>query len=295
MTSKEQDLFLESQKLCQAHATSFYSAAQFFPEEKRNAAYALYAFCRATDTIVDSENTHQSKQNELLAWKNALQSEWDGKPTTDPLLHAFVITCQAYSIPRELGFALIEGLEKDLYASSHPDFDSLYEYCYAAGGIPGLFMAHVIHAPREYHSAAVALGIGMQLTNILRDVKEDFQKGRVYLPQNELKQFGYSNQDIRNENVNDSFHQLMAFQITRPREYYSTAEKALPFIEPESRLTIQLCLSYYREILAQIERANDDIYTQRVFVPDERKNELLNASIIQLIRSTDALKKPVRE
>lgn len=289
------NLFLESQKLCQAHATSFYSAAQFLPEGKRNAAYALYGFCRATDTIVDSEKTPSFKKKELENWKNTLHAEWNGEKTNNLIIHAFVATSKEYSIPQELGFALIGGLEKDLYQSIHTDFDSLYEYCYAAGGIPGLFMAHIIHAPREIHSSAVALGIGMQLTNILRDIKEDHQNGRVYLPQDEMNQFGYSNEDIQNEKLNNAFRNLMNFQIARAREYYTEAERALASIQPESRLTIQLCLTYYREILSQIETANADIYTQRVFVSDERKGELLNASIFQLIRSTDALKKPARE
>ncbi len=288
-------LFLDSQKLCQTHASSFYSAAQFLPEEKRNAAYALYGFSRATDTIVDQEKSYQLKKKELTAWRNALNEEWDGRKSTNSLIRAFVSTCREYSIPRELGLALIEGLEKDLHQTTCPDFDALYEYCHSAGGIPGLFMAYLIHAPRELHPSAIALGIGMQLTNILRDVKEDYRNGRVYLPQNEMEQFGYSVQDIQRETINDSFHAFMAFQIARARAYYSEAEKALPFVEPESRLTIQLCLSYYREILARIEQANDDIYMQRVFVTNERKNELLNESISLLIRSTDPLKKPVRE
>lgn len=244
--------------------------------------------------MIDRENTVEIKQQELIHWKKELAAHWDGKKTTD-ILHAFVVTCHAYSIPRELGFALIDGLEKDLYSTHHADFDSLYEYCYAAGGIPGLFMAHVVNAPRELHSSAVALGMGMQLTNILRDIKEDDQNGRMYLPLAELEQFGCSTDDIRKGHVTDPFQTFVAFQIARARAYYADAEKVLSSIEPESRLTIHLCLAYYREILAQIERKNYDVFSSRVFVSDERKKELLNESIIHMLRSTDSLKKPVRE
>lgn len=284
-----------SRQLCEQFATSFYAAAQFLPLEKKNAAYALYGFCRYTDNIVDGEGTSDYKRKHLLLWKNALHAQWENPQLDHSILHAFVHTCQEYGIPKELGLALIEGLEKDLKKTEYADFDELYAYCYAAGGIPGLLMASVSGAPTSAYPAAVSLGIGMQLTNILRDIKEDAQRGRVYLPMQEMNEYGYSTNELKNEQTNEPFHLLMNFQIQRARDYYSEAEKALEQVDPEIRLALELCLAYYREILSEIEKNHHDVFTTRALVTEERKKELLSETIAKLLRQAERLKDPVHE
>lgn len=284
-----------SRKLCEHYASSFYSAAQFLPETKKNAAYALYGFCRYTDNIVDGEGPPEYKRKHLKLWKSALHAQWETPYDHHSIIHAFVHTCKEYGIPKELGFGLIDGLEVDLKKNEYSNFDELYTYCYAAGGIPGLFMAYVSSAPASAYPAAVSLGVGMQLTNILRDIHEDLERGRVYLPLDEMNEHGYSIKDLQNHTLNPNFHSLMDHQIARARMYYSEAEKALPHVDASMQLALELCLSYYREILSEIEKNHHDVFAHRAFVSDERKKGLLGEAISKILRQAERLKDPVQE
>ncbi|QQR92924.1 MAG: phytoene/squalene synthase family protein [Candidatus Iainarchaeum archaeon] len=266
--------FSASKALCEQYATSFSMAAQFLPEEKRNAAYALYGFCRATDNITDSRKTAPQKKKELAEWKNELHAAWDKGQSGNALLHAFVRVCEQYAIPPSLGFALIEGLEKDLQHVRIANFEALHDYCYAAGAIPGLLMAFALGAEKKSHPYAIALGIGMQLTNILRDIKEDLQLNRIYLPQSELQQFGITEHAIAQGVVTPAFVQFMQFQIARARSYYAEAEQGIGLLPEEARPAIYLCLQYYREILSAIEAKHYDVFSSRIFVSDARKREM---------------------
>jgi phytoene synthase len=267
--------YQECKRVCELHASSFSLAAKYLPEEKRNAAYALYAFCRHTDNILDSTNHPvEEKRNQLMEWKNQLTRAWEEHTHADPILHAFVSTCEQYSIPRELGFALIEGLASDLHVQRFKDFGELYDYCYSAGAIPGLMIAFVVRAPRHVQEYAIALGVGMQLTNILRDIPEDLQQGRIYLPLDELQAFGISEETLKQGKVTREFEAFMRSQIARAREFYAIAERGLPLLEKDSQFSLQLCLEYYREILGEMERAGFDVFSHRIFVTDARKKEM---------------------
>lgn len=269
--------FEPSKKLCQKHATSFSLAAEYLPERERLAAYATYGFCRVTDQIVDGTAPPHEKKTRLSEWKNNLAQAWESGTSPDPILHAFVQTCHLYTIPREWGFRLIDGLEKDLEKKTYKNFDELYEYCFSAAAIPGLLMAYVLRAPHSALEHAIELGVGMQLTNILRDIKEDFDAGRVYLPADELKQFNYTTQHIASSEQNDAFRKMMSFQISRARDYYTRSEEGIAHLPHEAQLGMRLSLVFYREILNEIEKRNYDVYTERVYVSDERKKELLHA------------------
>lgn len=269
--------FEPSKKLCQKHATSFSMAAEHLPERERLAAYATYGFCRVTDQIVDGNASIAEKKIRLKEWRNNLVQTWESSTSPDPILHAFVQTCQQYTIPREWGFRLIDGLEKDLEKNSYENFDELYEYCFSAAAIPGLLMAYVLRAPHSALEHAIELGVAMQLTNILRDVKEDHDAGRVYFPEDEMKQFNYTRAQIAACEKNDAFRKMMHYQITRARDYYARSEEGIAHLPREAQLGMRLSLVFYREILSEIEKRNYDVYTERVYVSDERKKELLHA------------------
>ncbi len=272
----EFDGFESSKKLCQTHASSFSLAAKYLPEEERNASYAMYGFCRATDQILDSNSPIETKKNELTAWRAALQEAFDTQTSPDPILHAFVRTCNTYNVPSEWGFRLIDGLQNDLTHTTYQTFDDLYEYCFSAAAIPGLFMAYIVRAPPSALEHAIELGVAMQLTNILRDIREDYSMGRVYLPQEEMTAFGYSTNDIAAQTRNESFQKLMKYNIARAMGYYSSAEKGISNLPAAMQLSMRLCLVLYREILHEIERNNYDVYAQRVYVSDARKKELIS-------------------
>ncbi len=273
------------QHLCETHASSFLLAAQFLPEEKRNAAYSIYGFCRATDQILDEKRSKTEKQKKLDEWKAVLGDEWNRIPTENSIVHDFIETCHSYSIPREWGFRLIDGLKRDLHPVRFETFDYLYAYCFSAASIPGVMMAHVFGAKKEGFEYAVSLGIAMQMTNILRDIKEDLEMNRVYLPLNELRMFHYTEIDLRHHVLNEDFKKFMHFQIERANEYYSHAQKGISFLDEDSQLCAQLCLSLYREILAEIEKCNYDVFSGRVRVPEWRKQELIQETQNQALSS----------
>lgn len=264
-----------SEKLCRKHATSFSLAAEYLPERERNAAYATYGFCRVTDQIIDGKSSLEEKKSRLDEWKKQLLSAWNEGTSPDPILHAFVQTCKQYDIPREWGFRLIDGLLRDLTKTHYENFDELYEYCFSAAAIPGLCMAYVLRAPHSGLEHAIELGIAMQLTNILRDIREDFEAGRVYLPRDEMERFGYTSENISQHIQNEAFQNMMTFNISRARDLYRHAEDGIRMIPQEGRLGMRLCLVFYQEILAEIEKKNYDVFSSRVYVSDERKKELL--------------------
>lgn len=280
------DCYAESKQMCLTNANSFSYAAKFLNEEKRNAAYALYGFCRYTDNILDDLSTKEEKINQLNEWKKELAEGWKNNHSNNSIIHAFVHTCKEYHIPQEMGFALISMLEKDLDLQTVSNFEQLKEYCYGAGGIPGIFMASVCHTSKEALPYAVDLGIAMQLTNILRDIKEDYLQGRIYLPQDELQQFGITQEHFQQGKVDPSFVQFMQYQITRARKYYSNAENGIKFLQESDRLPMRLCLLFYREILSEIEKQHYDVFSQRIFVPLKRKEELVALAQAQTVTAT---------
>lgn len=276
-----------SEKLCRKHATSFSLAAEYLPERERMAAYATYGFCRVTDQIIDGKNPLEEKKHRLEEWSNLLHAAWNEQTSPNPILHAFVQTCKHYDVPREWGFRLIDGLKRDLAQPAYENFDDLYEYCFSAAAIPGLFMAYVLRAPHSALEHAIELGIAMQLTNILRDVKEDYDAGRIYFPRDEMNQFGYTREQLSHHVQNDAFQKMMAFNISRARDYYARSEEGISMLPANAQLGMRLSLVFYREILSEIEKKNYDVYSSRVFVSDERKKELL-------ARETAVLPAPIK-
>jgi phytoene synthase len=194
MSKRIADGFSTARAITKQHAKTFYFASHFLPEEKRPAAYAVYALCRISDDTVDavSSSTAAAAKN-LSRIQDSLNAVYDNSPLTDDLLIAFKQTVATYAIPRLYFDELIDGMYLDLNKHTYEDFDELYRYCYKVAGVVGLIMLKIFgsnNPAAETH--AVQLGVAMQLTNILRDIREDFQRGRVYLPQNELEKFGLS-------------------------------------------------------------------------------------------------------
>ncbi len=264
-----------SETLTHQFAHSFFLASRFLPAAKRNAAFALYAFCRTVDQLIDEKGSVNEKEKKLAAWKKELAMTWEKKGHKNPILSAFVFTCNTHSIPREWGFRLIEGLRVDLVHTRYETFDELYAYCFSAGSIPGILMNYAMGGNERTAPYAISLGIGMQLTNILRDMKEDLDMGRVYLPQAELQEFGYSLNELENHVLNENFTRYLQFSISRARTYYMQAEKGIELLPSDVQLSIRLCSIFYQRILDEIERNNYDVFSSRAVVSEERKQSLI--------------------
>jgi 15-cis-phytoene synthase len=247
------------------HSKSFYLATDFLPHPKRRAIRAFYAFCRVTDDIVDVPRTGLSN---LQEWRQAAR-----QPTSvqsNPVLQAWTDTQRHYGVPQQYIEELMDGCELDLQVNRYETFQQLRRYCYLVASTVGLVSMHIIGAAdggREFSSetthSAVELGIALQLTNILRDVGEDLSRGRIYLPQEDLRAFGYSEKMLCDLCVNHQFRQLMQFEIERTDVLYEQHLPALSQLQPDGRMAVAVAAILYRGILGKIIENDFDVFNQR--------------------------------
>ncbi|MDD3087844.1 MAG: phytoene/squalene synthase family protein [Candidatus Omnitrophica bacterium] len=256
--------FLEAKKITRGFAKTFYLASVFLPKDKRLASYAVYALCRLSDESVDSMQAH-SKKEALNKINKSIETAYSKTPIEDNLLLSFRHTVIKYAIPKEYFDELIEGMRMDLTQASYNNFNELYSYCYRVAGIVGLIMLRILGTrEKSAEEFALSLGIAMQITNILRDIKEDFSRGRIYLPLEDLNKFSLSKENIASNKVNDDFIKLMKFEIERCREYYQKSQKGIQMITgPRERFVVIAMKEMYSQILRQIEKQSYDIFSSR--------------------------------
>lgn len=241
-------------------ARNFYYGFALLPAQKRDALCALYAFMRKADDISDSEGNLQQKDRGLKAWRNALDQALKGNYNGSRLLPAFHHTIEHYRIPPEYFHDLMTGAEMDLSVRRYETFEDLSRYCYCVAGTVGLCCVHVFgFQDRKVLDLAPKLGIAFQLTNILRDVAEDFTMGRVYLPQNDLKQFGCTEQDLSSRAAGPAFVQLMRFEADRAWGLYEQGSELLNLVDNDSRAALWTLMRIYSGILAKIESIHYDV------------------------------------
>ncbi len=255
-----------------AHGSkSFAFATRFFPPELARAAHAVYWFCRTTDDMVDEAPSAAKAAADLDEWEANLRDALEGRTVADATLRLFAGTVQAFDIPHEYPLDLIAGCRMDLTQSRYGTFDELRLFCYRVASTVGLMMMHVIGFRGQPHERAIDLGIAMQLTNILRDVGEDFRRGRIYLPQDELARFGYSEDDLAAGTRNDNWYRLMQFHGERARGYYDAGLLGVPALHPRGRFAVEIAAKVYAEILPRIEKSGYDVFHRRAVVPAPRK------------------------
>lgn len=277
MQNREQKAILEAgfaqaEKITKKYAKTFYFASPFLNKQKRQAAYAAYAVCRIADDNVDSNPLNTASQK-LLEIKQDIDNAYAGYPTEDPLLSAFRNSIDRFAIPKQYFDDIISGMNMDLNKNQYADFAELYDYCYKVAGAVGLILLQIFeYATREAQPYAVDLGIALQLTNIIRDIKEDYARGRIYLPQEDLQRFDITKEDIAAEKVSDNFKALLQFQIQRARLYYSRCLEGLSFIHNRgSRLLILAIRNMYAEILGVIEKSDYNVFSRRAQVSNLKK------------------------
>jgi 15-cis-phytoene synthase len=231
----------------------------------------VYWYCRYTDDMVDEAASLETGRVELEAWARLVEAGLRGDSTDHPVLRVFLHTAVRYGIPAEYPLELIEGMRMDLNCTRYRNFAELQQFCYRVASVVGLMMSHVIGFRDNALDYAIDLGIAMQLTNILRDIGEDLDRGRIYLPAEELERFRYREEDLRARRRNEAFRELMAFQIERARHYYEQSYPGIPLLKPEGRFAVKVAADVYRGILAQIEKAGYDVFSQRAVVPAREK------------------------
>ncbi len=264
--------FQEARNITKKFAKTFYLASLFLPKEKKYASYAVYAICRLSDEAVDdSASLGQNESLQELELK--ISRAYAEKQISDPLLASLSQTVNKYKIPKEYFDALTEGMRMDLEIKRYKDFNSLYEYCYRVAGVVGLIMLKIFgYKDSSAEAPAVKLGIAMQLTNILRDIKEDFGRGRIYLPQDEMARFNISEQQLSAGDVDEKFREFLRFQIKRCRQFYYDSSQGIKLIDnPLCRFVVLCMKEVYSGILEKIEKNNYDVFTVRAQVGKLRK------------------------
>ena len=253
----------------------FYFASLFLPLAQRRAFWAMYAFCRITDDIVDRAAglSHAELCARLDNWQATLVRAYNGEVQADNrAMLAWHHATRSFDIPLFPHQELIEGVRMDTLQNRYADFSDLRLYCYRVASTVGLMSTAAIgYSDPAALDYAVDLGIAMQLTNILRDIGEDGRSGRIYIPQNELAQYGYSEYDLLRGVMNDNFLELMRFQIARAHDYYRRAEAGIGYLSPNCQFAICMAAHLYEGILAAIERNNYNVFTRRAFVALPRK------------------------
>ena len=254
------------ERIIRRHARSFYFAARFLPPATRRDVFALYAFYRTVDDLVDCRPPGCSPAmvvEELNTWRQCIHSRTP-RQGFHPVFPALRAVTEKYAIPRRYLLEVLDGVEHDLYPSHFHTFDELRHYCYQVAGSVGLVMAHVLGAAGDTAlDRACTLGIAMQLTNVLRDVGEDLERGLIYLPAEEMSRFGYSAERLATRRVDADFVSLMRMQIARAREYYRGGLEGIGLLPRGARFPILLAARMYGGIMRQIERSGYDVFRAR--------------------------------
>ena len=272
--------YKRAEQITSEHSKSFYFASALLPEEKRSAVRALYAFCRIVDDIVD-ESTDVERGKQLNYWRGMVETASFSED--DLVATAWADTITRYHIPRHYALQLIDGVARDLTQSRYQTFEELTTYCYGVASTVGLMSMYIIgfHS-NEAVPYAIKLGVALQMTNILRDVREDFQTGRLYLPREEMAFYGVREQDIAEGRVTDKWRQFMKFQIDRTRQLYEASWAGVKMLEREGQLAIGAASVFYQGILDEIEKNDYDVFTRRASLSNWGKARRIPALIQRL-------------
>jgi phytoene synthase len=265
------DAFAYCREVTKTHAKNFYYAFMFLPKSKREAIYAVYAFCRYCDDIADGDNAPEDQPDLLKAWRQELDNCYAGQPThciTQALQHVV----EQYDLPKHYFEELMRGVEMDFAIRRYETFAELEQYCYRVASVVGLLCIEIFgyrHAGvREY---ARLIAISLQLINIMRDIKEDVEAGRIYLPLEDLRAFDYPETNLLQQRYTAEFIALMKFQADRAEAYYRRAQASLLPGDKWGLVTPEIMAAIYRATLRRIQRQQYDIFAGRVSLPALRK------------------------
>jgi phytoene synthase len=256
------------EKYCQdktaKSGSSFYYSFLLLPENKRKAIMAVYAFCHEVDDVVDNKGEPHIKQIKLQWWRDEIKQLFNGQPQ-HPVTRALNPIIADFNLPEEYFQEVIDGMEMDLVNTSYDTFKSLSLYCYRAAGVVGLMAAEIFgYEDRKTLDYAISLGTAFQLTNIIRDIKEDAQRGRIYIPQEDMEKFSVKNEELLSETVPNNLKQLINFEVQRARDYYQQAYAQLPRCDRYSQSSGLIMSSIYSTILDKIEADVSSVMNSRV-------------------------------
>jgi len=283
------------QRVARRRAKNFYYAFFALPREKREAMCALYAFFRYCDDLSDEASSVEAARQNLRRWRAVLEAAYAGAaaaarlPADQPgaasanaMLPAFNDTVRRFQIPQEYFADLITGAEMDLDVKRYETFEELYRYCYRVASCVGLSVIHIFGFTDEAAKQhAEQCGIAFQLTNILRDVHEDAQMGRIYLPREDLRRFGVPEADLLAGKPPPAFVDLMRFESQRAHDYYEQARPLIRMIHADSREALVALMEIYHGLLKKIEHTGFDVFRRRVSLPKWKKLFIALRSVLR--------------
>lgn len=270
-----------------AASTNFYYAFVTLPTEKRNAVYAGYSFCRLADDIVDEGNYGERTGDALDSLQSRLKAAYQGEysvndgalplvESSPDLWRALGDTLHKFPIDQQHLIDVVEGCRMDMNGTTYETWGQLVEYCKRVASATGLALIEVLgYEDEKAIEYAIDLGIALQLTNILRDITEDLKIGRVYLPSEELEEFGVSMDDLRSKNASPEYIRFMKFQIARARKYLETGVRLFPLLDDQARQCPEMMTHVYELLLDRIEKNNFDTLNKRASLTRLQKLKLL--------------------
>ncbi len=254
--------------------TNFMVSFAMLPEDKRDAINTVYAFCRCTDDIVDEGGDHASKTAMLKRWGEELEKGLRNE-SSHALLNKLNVIATRFNIPAVHFFDLIRGMRMDLERTRYDTFDELNEYCYNVASTVGLMCSEIFGYKNEKtRQYAVDLGIALQLTNIVRDVKDDAEIGRIYLPSEDFERFGYSYEELLSSTYNENFVRMMRFETQRAREYYQRARSELAHEDHAAFFAARIMDRIYYRILQKIEQKQFALFDERISISSFAKTRI---------------------
>lgn len=278
----------ESYRLCarvtRQSSSNFYYSFLLLPREKRQSMCALYAFARHTDDLSDGPEAADVSRTALTAWRQSLARALAGR-FDDPLLPALADTVHRFQIPQSYLEDIVAGVEMDLVHDGYETFADLERYCYHVASVVGLACIHVwgFTDPRALEPAR-RCGLAFQLTNILRDLKEDIGRGRIYLPREDLRQFGYAPEELERGVYDERFRRLMRFEIERTEQFYADAAELHQYLFPDGQPIFRAMVATYRALLDEIKRSDGDVWSRRIRLPAWRKAQIAARCLFSLAR-----------
>jgi 15-cis-phytoene synthase len=279
-----EESYRHCRKIARTRAKNFYYSFLLLERPQRDAMCAIYAFMRHCDDLSDdpASNDKATLQQSIAFWRLELDRALHGNVEGDPIWPAFYDTVQRYSIPNRFFHEMIDGIASDIDPRQILTFDELYRYCYQVASVVGLTIVHIFGF-RSVKALLLAekCGVAFQLTNILRDIREDAGLGRVYLPAEDLVRFGVSANQLRSGKEDGHFRELMRFEAERARRCYEESAPLMGLIHPKSRRSLWALRQIYLRLLARIEKADYSVLSRRINVPTRTKITLLLRAFVR--------------
>jgi phytoene synthase len=265
--------------------TSYYFATRFLPSDLRESTYALYSFFRIPDEIVD--NSIHKKEDDILAeledWEKMWHKAYKGETTIYPILNLTTQVFRKYNIPYQYSLDFLKAMKQDVHITRYNTYKDLQDYMYGSASVVGLMMSYVIGFNNEKAlDYAPYLGEAMQLTNFIRDIGEDYkERGRIYLPQEDMDKYNVKEIDIKDNQVNDNFIKLIKFEIKRARNLYRQSDKGIKYLNKRGRFAVIMASRMYEAILDKVEQNNYNVLTKRARTSKREKIYILGKSALE--------------